>query len=72
MDVRDVKYLLKVQYKRCGLILYLECLKNANSKWIASTLDWSLEEEALNRNIWRTRYGRGYGPIATQTRHVNL
>jgi len=35
-----------------------------------SNLDWSLEEEALNRNIRRTRCGRGYVPVATQTKHV--
>jgi len=29
-----------------------------------------LEEEALNRHIWRTRCGRGYRPVATQTTHV--
>jgi hypothetical protein len=28
---------------------------------------WKLKEEALNRNLWRTRFGRGYGPVVRQT-----
>jgi hypothetical protein len=28
---------------------------------------WKLEEEALNRTMWRTRTGRGYGPVVRQT-----
>ena len=27
----------------------------------------NLKEEALDRAWWRTRFGRGYGPIAKQT-----
>jgi hypothetical protein len=26
-----------------------------------------LKEEALDRNLWRTRFGRGYGSVARQT-----
>jgi hypothetical protein len=26
-----------------------------------------LKEEALDRNLWRTRFGRGYGPVVRQT-----
>jgi hypothetical protein len=26
-----------------------------------------LKEEALDRNLWRTRFGRGYGHFARQT-----
>jgi hypothetical protein len=26
-----------------------------------------LKEEALDRTLWRTRFGRGYGPIVIQT-----
>jgi hypothetical protein len=26
-----------------------------------------LKEEALNRTLWRTRFGRGYGPVVRQT-----
>jgi hypothetical protein len=26
-----------------------------------------LKEEALNRNMWRARFGRGFGPIVRQT-----
>jgi hypothetical protein len=28
---------------------------------------WKLKEEALDRTLWRTRFGRGYGPIVKQT-----
>ena len=28
---------------------------------------WKLEEEALDRTVWRTRFGRGYGPVVRQT-----
>jgi hypothetical protein len=28
---------------------------------------WILKEEALDRTLWRTRFGRGYGPIVRQT-----
>jgi hypothetical protein len=28
---------------------------------------WKLKEEALDRTMWRTRFGRGYGPVARQT-----
>jgi len=27
---------------------------------------WKLIEEALDRTLWRTRYGRGYGPVVRQ------
>jgi hypothetical protein len=26
-----------------------------------------LEEKAQGRTLWRTRFGRGYGPVARQT-----
>jgi hypothetical protein len=28
---------------------------------------WKLKEEAPAHNLWRTRLGRGYGPVVTQT-----
>jgi hypothetical protein len=28
---------------------------------------WKLKEEALDRTLWRTRVGRGYGPVVRQT-----
>jgi hypothetical protein len=28
---------------------------------------WKLKEEALDRRLWRTRFGRGYGPVVRQT-----
>jgi hypothetical protein len=27
---------------------------------------WKLKEEALDRTLWRTRCGRGYGPVVRQ------
>jgi hypothetical protein len=28
---------------------------------------WKLKEEALDHTLWRTRFGRGYGPVVRQT-----
>jgi hypothetical protein len=28
---------------------------------------WKLKEEALDRTLWRTGFGRGYGPVVRQT-----
>jgi hypothetical protein len=28
---------------------------------------WKLEEAALDRTVWRIRFGRGYGPVVRQT-----
>jgi hypothetical protein len=28
---------------------------------------WKLKEEVLDRTLWRTRFGRGYGPVVRQT-----
>jgi hypothetical protein len=28
---------------------------------------WGLKEEALDRTLWRTGLGRGYGPVVRQT-----
>jgi hypothetical protein len=28
---------------------------------------WKLKEEALYHTLWRTRFGRGYGPVVRQT-----
>jgi hypothetical protein len=28
---------------------------------------WKLKEEALDRTLWRSRIGRGYGPVVRQT-----
>ena len=28
---------------------------------------WRLKEEALDRTLWTTRFGRGYGPVVRQT-----
>jgi len=31
-----------------------------------------LKEEALNRTLWRTRFGKSYGPVARQTTQMNV
>jgi hypothetical protein len=28
---------------------------------------WKLKEETLDHTVWRTRFGRGYGPVVRQT-----
>jgi hypothetical protein len=28
---------------------------------------WKLKKEALDRTLWRSRFGRGYGPVVRQT-----
>ena len=28
---------------------------------------WKLRDEALDRTVWRTRFGRGCGPVVRQT-----
>jgi hypothetical protein len=28
---------------------------------------WKLKEEARAHTLWRTRFGRGYGPVVRQT-----
>jgi hypothetical protein len=28
---------------------------------------WKLKEEALYWTVWRTHFGRGYGPVVRQT-----
>jgi hypothetical protein len=28
---------------------------------------WKLKEEALDRTLWRSCFGRGYGPVVRQT-----
>jgi hypothetical protein len=32
---------------------------------------WKLKEGALDRTLWRTRFGRGYGPVVRQTTKLN-
>jgi hypothetical protein len=31
-----------------------------------------LKEEALDRTMWRTRFGRGFGPVVRQTNLMNI
>jgi hypothetical protein len=28
---------------------------------------WKLKKEVLDRTLWRTRFGKGYGPVVRQT-----
>jgi hypothetical protein len=34
--------------------------------------NWKLKEEALVRTLWRTRFGRGYGPVVRQTTELSI
>jgi hypothetical protein len=34
---------------------------------LRETRYWKLEEEALDRTLWRTRFGRGCEPVVRQT-----
>ena len=41
-------------------------------KWLLNDLKekkeyWKLKKEALDRCLWRTHFGRGYGPVIRQT-----
>ena len=33
---------------------------------------YKLKEEAVDRSMWRTRVGRGYGPVVSQRRELTL
>jgi hypothetical protein len=28
---------------------------------------WKVKEEVLDRTLWKTRFGKGYGPVVRQT-----
>jgi len=30
--------------------------------------NWHLEQQALSHTLWRTRFGRDYGPVLRETR----
>jgi len=32
---------------------------------------WKLKDEALDRTLWRVRFGRGYGFVLKQTKTMN-
>jgi hypothetical protein len=34
--------------------------------------DTHLKEEALDRTMWRARFGRGFGPVVRQTTKMNM
>ena len=40
---------------------------NVNFVWICRVW-WNLKEEALDHTQWRTRFGRGYGPVIRYTK----
>ena len=35
---------------------------------------WTMKDEALDRTLWRTRFGRGFGPVVRETkeRRINI
>jgi hypothetical protein len=64
----------KVSGKTTTLQLFLDSLSPKN-KTKEGQLDdlketrryWKLKEEAQDRTLWRTQFGRSYGPVAKQT-----
>jgi hypothetical protein len=51
----------KANGKTTTLLLFLDSLFQKQKRY------WKLKEEALDRTLWRTRFGRGYGPVVRQT-----
>jgi hypothetical protein len=45
--------------------IYLRCLIIYDLK--EKRRYWKLKEEALDRTLWITSFGRGYGPVVRQT-----
>ena len=41
--------------------------KHLQDDLIKTTGNWKLKEEALDRTVWRIRFGRGCGPVARLT-----
>jgi hypothetical protein len=42
--------------------------EDVSSYWMTEKKrNWKLKEEALDRTMWRIRFGRGYGPVVRQT-----
>jgi hypothetical protein len=42
-------------------------LKQLLDEFKENTEYWKLKVEALERILWKTRFGRGYGPVVRQT-----
>jgi hypothetical protein len=60
----------KANRKTTTLLLFLDSLyQKQRQMWDVSSGDkkYKLKEEALDRTLWRTRFGRGYGPVIRQT-----
>jgi hypothetical protein len=51
-------YMTEVRGRRCKQLP--DDLKERRGKW-------KLKEESLDRTLWRTRFGRGYGPVGRHT-----
>ena len=47
-------------YSRFLITVYLDDLKDRRGYF-------HLKEEALDRTMWRNRFGRGFGPVVRQT-----
>jgi hypothetical protein len=46
---------------------YLKIAINTDDDLKEKRRYWKLKVEALDRTQWRTRFGRGYGPVVRQT-----
>jgi hypothetical protein len=40
--------------------------EDVNSYWVKKIRIINVKEEALDRTVWRTGFGRGYGPVVRQ------
>jgi len=54
-------------------VLICHCMMHGNMKfklyklyYIFPSVNVKLKEEAVARTVWRTRFGRGYGPVFRQ------
>jgi hypothetical protein len=67
MLVPDVNY-LSIKFRcpyRCKRIIQIDTDSNLNL--LDTRGCWKFKEEALDRTVWRTRFGRGYGPVVRHT-----
>jgi len=60
-----IKYIKSVLWRVAERLSYIEdawCLKVRERRGYSH-----LKEEALDRTMWRARFGRGFGPVVRQT-----
>jgi hypothetical protein len=60
------EYTGKIEGKIAGMRRRERCCKQLLDDLKEMRRYWKLKEEALYPTLWRTRFGRGYGPIVKQ------